>query len=294
MLSQHETSDLGISGIDLDLLGNIDASMTMAAGITTAINMRGNLSMPLTASGQMVYSRPIGGELIMSMVMDGAPLLYRPLGGEIVMPMTMDGEMVYSRPIGGELVMSLNTTGQMVYFRPIGGSIAMSMTGSGSLTTAILMTTAPGMFFTLDMSLFSGFVEGTGVELDPIPRATSEYPELWTREPSQYIGIIDANDQLIEAELSGRTYYLNISWNEEMQDWSMGLRNLDKEVLVSGIMMVPLYPLLRQMRRDDFPPGELIIAISGANRQDLHRQSFINGEAVLFYVEPEDLADGAL
>lgn len=295
MLGHSSVGELSISEVDLDLLGELSMPLTVVAPLTAQILMDATVSMPMTLSGAMIYSRPIAAVVDMSMTLQGAPLLYRPLGAALSMSMTLDGEMTYSRPIAATLSMPMTLGGQMVYSRPIATSLTMSMTGQGSLLTAILMALPqPGANLTLDMSLFSGFVESTGIELDPIPRATSEYPELWTREPLQYVGVIDVNDQLIEAELSGRTYYLGVSWNEEMGEWTLSIRNLDEQILVSGIALIPLYPLLRQYRREDFPPGELIVAISGANRQDLHRNSFKNGEAVLFYVEPEDLADGAL
>ena len=216
------------------------------------------------------------------------------LTGNLQLALSIQGTLTSAINLGGNLTLSLGLAGEMNYQRPIAGSFALSFAFQASLSTQIHLGSGTGMFLNFDASLFSGFVESIGVELDPIPRLGSEYPELWTREPQQYVGIIDANDQLIEAEFSGKTYYLGVSWNEEAQMWTMSLRNLDRQLLVGSIAMVPLYPLLRQMRRDDFPPGELIIAISGEQRQMLHRNSFKNGEAVLFYIEPEDLASGAL
>ena len=214
--------------------------------------------------------------------------------GSLQMPVVMAGNLATLITMAGNLNMPFTMAGQMAYQRPIAGAVTMAFSGQASLLTEIRLASIKGLTLNFDLSLFSGFVESTGTELDPIPRLGSEYPNLWSREPQQYVGIIDVNDQLIEAELSGKTYYLGVSWNEEAQMWTLSVRNLDKQLLIGGIAMVPLYPLLRQLRRDDFPPGELIIAISGEQRQMLHRNSFKNGEAVLFYVEPEDLASGAL
>jgi hypothetical protein len=232
------------------------------------------------------------------MLSDGAisesPISFSDLGltGNLSTVLSAQAALTSAISMAGNLPVVFSLAGQARYQRPIAGVLAITIVGQAALTTQIRL--GAGVFVNLDASLFSGFTESTGIEIDPIPRLGSEYPELWSREPQQYVGIIDANDQLIEAEFSGKTYYLGVSWNEEAHIWTMSLRNLDRQLLVGSIAMVPLYPLLRQMRRDDFPPGELIIAISGEYRQMLHRDSFKNGEAVLFYVEPEDLADGAL
>ena len=294
MLSDHSLSSLSVSEVSLDLLGSMEMSMVSSAPLTASIRMGGALSLPVVASGAMVYSRPIGGSLPMSLELAGTPLLFRPLDGEVILEAFLSGTAAYSRPIGGSLVLPLTMAGTPKLSRPIGGILPMSVVGSGSLLTAIRMITDPGLSVSLNISLFSGFVEGSGIELDPITREAPEYPQLWIREPLQYVGVIDANDMLVEAELSGSTYYLGISWNEEMGEWTMSIRNLDEQLLVSGIPVVPLYPLLRQTRRVGYPPGELIVAISGGVNQDLDRQSFIEGKAVMFYVEPEDLASGSL
>jgi hypothetical protein len=101
------------------------------------------------------------------------------------------------------------------------------------------------------------------------------------------LGVIDANDQIIEADLDGTTYHVGLSWNEEGQLWTMSLRDLDQQILVSGIALVPLSPLLRQVRRPSLPPGEL--AIEAAPGSILDRQSFSSGRARLWYFSPEDL-----
>jgi hypothetical protein len=102
------------------------------------------------------------------------------------------------------------------------------------------------------------------------------------------IGLIDANDQIVEANLDGTTYHLGLSWNEEGQLWTLSVRDLDRQLLVSGIAVVPLSPLLRQVRRPTLPPGE--IAVDAPAGAVLNRQSFVSGDAQLWYFSPEDLA----
>lgn len=103
----------------------------------------------------------------------------------------------------------------------------------------------------------------------------------------QVLGAIDANDQLIEADLDGATYYVGLSWNEEGQLWSLSLRDLDEVLLVSGIAVVPNGRLLRQVRRASFPKGDIVAAT--ALGKPLDRQSFISGAAVLAYLSVDEL-----
>lgn len=189
--------------------------------------------------------------------------------------------------------MAITTTGQMVYQGRMAASAAVAFTTAADLEAKITFAAAPTAIV-FSGFLFGGFTDGAGSEPLPIPRAVPTLRQLWTREPLQTIGLIDANDQLIEAELSGRTFYLGLSWNEDAQRWTMSLRDLNRRVLVSGVAVLPLYPLLRQTRTPDYPSGELIVAVGSLRKQELHRSSFKDGDATLLYVEPEDLADAAL
>lgn len=100
------------------------------------------------------------------------------------------------------------------------------------------------------------------------------------------LGVIDANDMLIEADLDGSVYHVGLSWNEEGQLWTLSLRNLNFDVLASGIGVVPNWPLLAQVRQDAFPPGDIFVdAIPGIR---LTRNSFVDGTAALIYFADAD------
>lgn len=101
------------------------------------------------------------------------------------------------------------------------------------------------------------------------------------------LGIIDANDMLIEAELDDSVYNVGLSWNQEGQLWTLSIRDLNFSILVSGIAVVPSYPLLRQIRRTYLPLGDFMVY--SVNDKPLNRKSFVNGEAAVLYFTAEEL-----
>lgn len=101
------------------------------------------------------------------------------------------------------------------------------------------------------------------------------------------IPVIDANDQLAEADLDGGAYYVGLSWNQEGGFWTLSVRDLAGEVLTSGIPLVADWPLLHQVRRPGHPPGEFAVWLKDGATLD--RGAFLRGEAALFYLMAEDL-----
>lgn len=97
---------------------------------------------------------------------------------------------------------------------------------------------------------------------------------------------IDANDQIIEAQLDGGVFNLGLSWNEEGQLWTLSIRDLNLSYLVSGIAVVPNWPLLSQFRQPSFPVGE--IAVYAPHGVRLNRNSFKDGIAYMAYFEVSD------
>lgn len=100
---------------------------------------------------------------------------------------------------------------------------------------------------------------------------------------------IDANDQLLSLDLDGTSYHFGLGWNEAGQLWTISIRDLNRQILVSGIRVVPLYPMLHQVRRPELPPGELCVDCSPG--VTLTRTSFIDGTAAIWYFDVDDMAE---
>ncbi len=101
------------------------------------------------------------------------------------------------------------------------------------------------------------------------------------------IPVIDANDSLLEAELDGRTFFLNMSWNSEAALWTLSIENADNELVVASILLAPNVPLLAPYRHLSVPEGELVAVLE--NDQDIiGRNDFVTGIAKLIYVSVDD------
>lgn len=105
--------------------------------------------------------------------------------------------------------------------------------------------------------------------------------------------LADENDQLIEANLDGTTFYLHIAWNETAQQFTIGLQTADAVSLIENVVMVTGFPLFYRLRLPFMPLGDFFV-IDNKNI-DPTRQSFLNGNSHLIYMTEADLkANGAL
>lgn len=101
------------------------------------------------------------------------------------------------------------------------------------------------------------------------------------------IGLIDANDQVAEALLEGRTYFVGMHWNETSQMWTLSLRDYNGNGLIHSVACLSQKALLLQFRRPGLPPGELMI--DSPAQVVLTRRSFAEGSAILLYASAEEM-----
>ena len=108
------------------------------------------------------------------------------------------------------------------------------------------------------------------------------------------LDVADENDQILEATLDGTVFYIGLHYNSEMDGYTISFQNSEREVLISGIAVVPNAPLLYRYRRDFMPAGEMVVVLYGEDRE-VRRDSFKNEMAFLMYVTESELeANGLL
>lgn len=86
--------------------------------------------------------------------------------------------------------------------------------------------------------------------------------------------------------LDGASYGFTFDWNSRVDRWSLRISDIDGNVLVAGIKLVPMFPLLRNVSADNRPKGEMFILT--ADNGEITRESI--DDAVMYYVPEEDLA----
>lgn len=101
--------------------------------------------------------------------------------------------------------------------------------------------------------------------------------------------LADENDQLIEANLDGTTFYLHIAWNETAQQFTLGLRTADAVSLIENVVMVTGFGLFFRFRFPFMPLGDFFVIDN--NNAEPTRKSFVEGKSHLVYMTEADLKD---
>jgi len=108
----------------------------------------------------------------------------------------------------------------------------------------------------------------------------------------QKIELMDANDFVIGVVLESTSYKLKFGWNDVAQNWYMDIRTGQGETIISGIAVVPNFPLFAQGKRLGLPKGELMAVVVNQDEpenQRIGRNDFTSGKFSLVYVPKSEL-----
>ena len=94
------------------------------------------------------------------------------------------------------------------------------------------------------------------------------------------------DDYFVQTLLEGKLYYLHMSWNSEAEFWTMAIRDFNRMLLVSGLKVVPNYPLISRYFIDGMPPGEFVAISKSAI---IAQSDFLDGYAEMVYVPEAEL-----
>ena len=85
--------------------------------------------------------------------------------------------------------------------------------------------------------------------------------------------------------LDGRSFIINMQYNNEYNVWHMSIYSSNEEPIVLNIALVAQTFLLKQYKDDRLPPGEFVVnAVLAPDFDD-----FFNGNAQLVYITEEEL-----
>lgn len=108
----------------------------------------------------------------------------------------------------------------------------------------------------------------------------------------QKIELIDANDFVISVVLDSTSYKLKFGWNDAAQNWYVDVRTGKGVTIISGIAVVPNFPLFAQGKRLGLPEGELMAVIVNQDEEDnqrIGRNDFKTGKAAVVYISESEL-----
>jgi hypothetical protein len=101
----------------------------------------------------------------------------------------------------------------------------------------------------------------------------------------------DLPHYLFSVELEGRTYTVELRWNERAAGWFLSLLTADEVPIVQGRRVVVGFPLLARTRDFRLPPGELeAIDTTGSGRDPGLTE--LGARVQLMYTDSADLPAG--
>ncbi len=105
-----------------------------------------------------------------------------------------------------------------------------------------------------------------------------------------YIQPPNLTDSLSRVVLDGKEYLIRFTYNVKKDYWTFGLHEVDETVIISGIKIVPNFPLtcFCSYKNKDLPNG-----IFGCltNKEHVRKDDFVNGDAIFCFIPKEDLED---
>jgi len=103
------------------------------------------------------------------------------------------------------------------------------------------------------------------------------------------IVVADLNSQAIESTLDDILFYLVLDWNQSGGYWTMGIRNSGYQTVIDRISLSVNYPLTKQFKYSDMPPGELIVETFDFRSGPIPRDGFASGKYFLNYYTEQDV-----
>ena len=91
------------------------------------------------------------------------------------------------------------------------------------------------------------------------------------------------------SDLDGTTYSFRFRWSQRGECWHMDMWTLDGVPVVLSARLVTGWPLLRRVRNNVRPPGELFVADLTGPGEEPTLEGF-GTRFVLFYADAEELS----
>ena len=101
-----------------------------------------------------------------------------------------------------------------------------------------------------------------------------------------YIKAPDENDSFCRVVLDGNEYLMRFTYNASFDYWSWGLYEDKETPIVTGIKIVPNFPLTFFYENDNLPNGVFGCL---SDKDTVGRYDFVNESAVFIFIPSDDL-----
>lgn len=97
------------------------------------------------------------------------------------------------------------------------------------------------------------------------------------------ITLVGYNDEVITTILSGKTWFIRMTWNESAQRWFFSLNDYEDNTLLRNIPVIANNRLYEDyLTYDSLPEG--VFYIDSTREEDVLRDDFQNGVATMYYL----------
>ena len=105
-----------------------------------------------------------------------------------------------------------------------------------------------------------------------------------------YIQPPDMNDSFSRLVLKGKEYLARFTYSCTDDSWTFGLYKGTDEPIISGIKLVPYFPINRYFKTKDMPDG-IFGVITKLER--VGKDAFTSGDAKFVFIPTDELTEGA-
>lgn len=105
-----------------------------------------------------------------------------------------------------------------------------------------------------------------------------------------YIQLPDMNDSFSRLVLQGKEYLARFTYSYTDDSWTFGLYKGTREPIITGIKLVPCFPVNRYFHTSDMPDGIFGVL---TKLERVGRKAFSSGDAKFVFIPSDELTEGA-
>ena len=106
-----------------------------------------------------------------------------------------------------------------------------------------------------------------------------------------YIQLPDMNDSCSRLSLNKKIYLIRLTYSCIDDSWTFGLSKSSGEPIITGMKLVPNFPINRYFKSIDMPDGVFGVL---TNLDRIGRNAFKNGDAKLVFIPTSELTEEAV